>query len=70
MCIKIEIPHIKKYTTIGKILKSGYLRMEEIYTSYAVSLKPRKIPTRVWLKFKNLRVVNHTNAYLLLMFIV
>lgn len=38
--------------------------MEEIYTSYAVSLKPRKIPTRVWLKYKNLRVVNHATAYL------
>lgn len=28
--------------------KSGYLRMGEIYASYAVSLKPSKIPMHVW----------------------
>lgn len=30
--------------------KSGYLRVVVIYTSYAVRLKPRKIPPRLWWK--------------------
>lgn len=28
--------------------KSGYLRLGEIYTSYAVNWKPHKIPPHVW----------------------
>lgn len=45
--------------------KRGYLRVGEIYTCYAVSLKPSKIHTRARFKTQNFKVVNHALVYCL-----
>lgn len=45
--------------------KIGYLRVGEIFTSYMISYKLRKISLHICLKHKILRVINHTSAYLI-----
>lgn len=46
--------------------KSGYLHMGEIYTSFVVRLKPRKMPPGVYGKKKQtLCEVNDTSKYLI-----
>lgn len=58
----------KRFQNMGRYVycKSCYLRVRKIYTSYTVSFKLQKIPSRVKVKKKtNFRAVNHVSAYLI-----